>query len=131
MDNESITKLIKPGHEIVNEWQNMRVKDLKRILEQLPDDMAIIIPVIDDEDANHIYGFRHVRTTGVLISEGEQDREVLCLNAAADGQDIADQVYFSGRAVGVKEILFGVSKYDKKNIKNLIATGSITYGVKD
>ena len=112
MDNESIAKLIKPGHEIANKYQDMRVKDLKHILEQLPDDMAVIIPVIDEEDANHSYGFRHVRTAGVLIFEGEQDREVLCLNAAADGQDIADQVYFSGRDVGVKEILFGVSKYD-------------------
>ena len=104
--NESITKLIKPGHEIINEYHNMRVKDLKHILEQLPDDMAVIIPVIDEEDANHIYGFRHVRTAGILISEGEQDREVLCLNAAADGQDIADQVHLSGRDVGVKEILY-------------------------
>ena len=107
MDNESITKLIKPGHEIVNEYQNMQVKDLKHILEQLPDDMAVIIPVIDEEDANHIYDFRHVRTAGVLVSEGEQDREILCLNAAADRQDIADQVHLSGRDVGVKEILFG------------------------
>ena len=112
MDNESIVKLMKPGHEIANEYQNMRVKDLKHILEQLPDDMTVIIPVIDEEDANHIYGFRHVRTAGVLISEGEQDREAFCLNAAADGQDIADQVYFSGRDVGVKEIRFGVSMYD-------------------
>ena len=102
MDNKSIA----------NKYQDMRVKDLKHILEQLPDDMAVIIPVIDEEDANHIYGFRYVRTAGVLISEGEQDREVLCINAAADGQDIADQVYFSGRDVGIKEILFGVSKYD-------------------
>ena len=114
MDDESITKLIKPGHEIINKYQNMRVKNLKHILEQLPDDMAVTIPVIDEEDANHIYGFRHVRTAGVLISEGEHDREVLCLNAAADMQDIADQVHFSGRDVGVKSILFGMSKYDKK-----------------
>lgn len=90
-----------------NEHINMRVKDLKHILEQLPDDMAVIIPVIDEEDANHIYGFRYARTAGVLISEGERDREVLCLNAAADMKDIADQVHLSGRDVGVKEILFG------------------------
>lgn len=90
-----------------NEHINMRVKDLKHILEQLPDDMAVIIPVIDEEDVNHIYGFRHVRTAGVLISEGERDREVLCLNAAADMKDIADQVHLSGKDVAVKEILFG------------------------
>ena len=110
--NESITALIKPGHEIVNEYQNMRVKDLKKILNELPDDMPIIIPVIDEDDANHIYGFRHVRTVGVLISAGEED--ACCLNAAADGQDIADQVHFSGRDVGVKNILFGVSKFNKE-----------------
>lgn len=107
MDNESITKLINPGHEIVHEYQNMRVKDLKHILEQLPDDMAVIMPVIDEEDANHIYGFRHVRTAGILISEGEQDQEVLCLNTAADMKDIADRVHLSGRDVGVKSVLFG------------------------
>lgn len=90
-----------------NEHINMRVKDLKCILEQLPDDMAVIIPVIDEEDANHIYGFRHVRTAGILMSEGEQDQEVLCLNTAADMKDIADQVHLSGRDVVVKEILFG------------------------
>lgn len=92
----------------------MRVKDLKWILSKLPDDMAIVIPVIDEYDANRIYGFRKVRTAGVLISEGEEDREVLCLNAAADGHDIADQVYFSGRDVGVEKILFGTSKYNEK-----------------
>ena len=117
MVNENITKLMKPGREIANKCQNMRVKDLKHILEQVPDDMAVIIPVIDEEDANRIYGFRHVRTAGVLISEGENDREVLCLNAAADEHDICDQVYFSGRDVGVKEVLFGYSKYDKKDNK--------------
>ena len=102
---------------MTNENINMRIKDLKHILEQLPDDMAVIIPVIDEEDANRIYGFRHIRTAGVLISDGENDREVLCLNAAADEHDISDQVYFSGRDVGVKEVLFGYSKYDRKENK--------------
>lgn len=114
MKKESITELIKPGHEITDTYgQDMRVKDLKWILSKLPDDMAIVIPVIDEDDTNRIYGFRKVRTAGVLISEGEEDREVLCLNAADNGHDIADQVYFSGRDVGVEKILFGKSKFDK------------------
>ena len=96
----------------MDKYQNMCVKDLKKILKELPDDMPIIIPVIDENDANHIYGFRHVRTAGVLESYGEDN--ACCLNAAADGQDIADQVHFSGRDVSVKSILFGVSKYDRK-----------------
>lgn len=100
----------------MDEYQNMYVKDLKKILNELPDDMPIIIPVINEDDANHIYGFRHVRTAGVLASYGEDN--ACCLNAAADGQDIADQVHFSGRDVGVKSILFGMSKYDGKENSN-------------
>ena len=101
-------------HLIKNGYKNMLVKDLKKILNDLPDDMPIVIPVIDGRDVNYIYGFRYVRTAGELISDGERDREVLCLNGAADGQDIADQVHFSGRDVSVDKILFGISKYDKK-----------------
>ena len=94
--------------------KNMRVKDLKDILSQLPDDMPVIIPVIDEDNCNRIFGFRYVRTAGELACDSEQDREVLCLNAAADGKDIADQIYLSGRDVSVNKILFGVSKYEKK-----------------
>ena len=97
---------------IKSEYQNMHVKDLKKILNELPDDMPIIIPVIDEDDANYIYGFRYVRTAGILLCGWEQEPEALCLNAAADGQDIADQIHFSGKDVGVNKILFGVSKYD-------------------
>lgn len=103
-------------HNNKSKNQNMLVKDLKKILNDLPNDMPIIIPVIDEDNANHIYGFRYVRTAGELACDSEQDREVLCLNAAADGQDIADQVYFSGQDVSVNKILFGVSKYEKKHL---------------
>ena len=87
--------------------KNMTVKDLKEVLNECPDNMPVIIQVIDEDDANHIYAFRHVRTVGILTSDGEED--ACCLNAAADEQDIADQVHFSGMDVGVKNILFGVS----------------------
>lgn len=97
--------------------KNMRVKDLKDILSQIPDDMPIIIPVIDEDDANHIYGFRYVRTAGILISQGEKDDRVLCLNAA-DKEDIADQVYFSGKDVGVEKVLYGMSKYEESGDHN-------------
>lgn len=90
--------------------KDMRVKDLKNILDCLPDDMLVIIPAIDEDNANHIYGFRMVRTAGILICDSEDDREALCLNAAADGLDIADQVFGSGRDVGVRSILFGERK---------------------
>ena len=92
--------------------KNMTVKDLKEVLNKCPDNMPIIIPIIDEDDANHIYGFRRVRTVGILTSYGEED--ACCLNSAEYEQDIADQIHFSGKNVGVKSILFGMSKYDKK-----------------
>lgn len=64
-----------------------------------------------------IFGFRFVRTAGLLSSEGEEYRTVLCLNAAKD-EDIADQVHFSGKDVSVDKILFGQSKYDKGESKS-------------
>ena len=90
--------------------KNMTVKELKEVLNECPDNMPVIIPVIDEDDVNHIYGFRHIRTAGVLTSYGEED--ACCLNSAADGYDIADQIHFSGNDVCVKSVLFGVSKYD-------------------
>lgn len=93
---------------------DLRVKDLKTILEGLPDDMLIIIPIMDEDDVNRIYGFRKVRTVGILEDEYEDDRDrkALCLNGAANGADIADQIDFSGRDVSVKTILYAYSKYD-------------------
>lgn len=93
---------------------NMTVSNLKSIIADLPDDMPVIIPVIDEEDCNRIFGFRHVRTAGILLDKGAKDERVLCLNAA-NKQNIADQVHFSGRGVGVEEILYGESQYEKKS----------------
>ena len=92
--------------------KNMTIADLKEIIKDLPNDMPVIIPVVDEDDCNRIFSFRFVRTAGLLSDEGEEYRTVLCLNAAADENDIADQVHFSGKDVGVEKILFGHSKYD-------------------
>ena len=93
---------------------DLRVKDLKTILDGLPDEMMIVIPVVDEDDVNKIYGFRRVRTVGILEDQYEEecDKKVLCINGAASGADIADQVYFSGRDVSMTNILYGYSKYD-------------------
>lgn len=89
--------------------KDMTIKDLKSIIEGLSDSMRIVIPVIDEEDANRIYGFRKIRTAGILSCEAEtpEERKVFCLNAASDCFDIADQVHYSGRDVDVVEILYG------------------------
>ena len=49
------------------EYQIMLVKDFKKILNELPDDMSIIIPVIDGDKINH--DFDYVRTSGFLMSQ--------------------------------------------------------------
>lgn len=87
----------------------LTVGGLKTILEELPDEMPIVIPVIDEDDVNRIYGFRKVKTAGILECEFETENEkkVLCVNGASDGYDIADQVHFSGRDVSVITVLYG------------------------
>lgn len=85
----------------------MRIKDLKSIIQDLPDDMLIVIPVVDEDDVDSIIAFRKVRTAGILVCEHESDPEVLCLNGSTEGYDIADQIESSGREVDVKEVLYG------------------------
>ena len=70
---------------------NMNVKDLKNILATCPDDMDVIIPVMDETDANIIYAFRHVRTAGILSSPTEE-YPALCLNSSENGCDISEQI---------------------------------------
>ena len=90
---------------------NLTIAELKTIINDLPDETPVIIPVIDENDCNRLYGFRYVRTAGILSCEGEKDERVLCLNAA-NNQDIADQVHFSGRDCNVEEVLYGKSKFE-------------------
>lgn len=77
--------------------RNMTVKDLKKILKTLPNDMAVIIPVITTDDANDILAFRFVRTAGILECPDEDPYRVLCINAAADGADIGTQIGIPSR----------------------------------
>ena len=93
---------------------DLRVKDLKTILDGLPDDMLVVIPAVDEDDVNKMYGFRRVRTVGILEDEDEdvRDRKVLCINGASNGADIADQVRYSGRDVVATTVLYAYSKYD-------------------
>lgn len=85
----------------------MTVKDLKDILNKLPDDMVVIIPVITEEDSNELLGFRHVKTAGVLECPGDID--TLCLNSSDNGADISYQVTNStaiDRLVSCKKIMY-------------------------
>lgn len=90
-----------------NYYDYMTVSELKSVLNDLPDDMLVVIPVVDEEDVNHIFGFRKVRTAGILRCETEECSEVICLNGAANGMDILDQIHYSGRDVSVTKLLYG------------------------
>lgn len=96
---------------------DMRIRDLKKIINELPDDMVVVIPVIDEDNSNHILGFRLVRTAGVLECVYEKDPKAFCLNACADNYDLADQVHFSGKDVSVLSVDFGTSKFDTEEKK--------------
>lgn len=94
-----------------NKIYDVTIKDLKNIIEQLPEYMKVVIPIIDEDDANRICGFRKVRTAGVLACEYEKEEpKVLCLNAAWNACDIADQVYNSHKDVDVCEVLWPVKE---------------------
>ena len=70
----------------------MTVADLKRILEDLPDDMPVVIPARVDDDYNILTNCVAVGTAGVLSLRYEATR-VLCLNAIASRVDtIASQI---------------------------------------
>ena len=70
----------------------MTVADLKRILEDLPDDMLVVIPDRVDENYNILTCCVAVGTAGVLSSPYEATK-VLCLNAMSDQNDkISKQV---------------------------------------
>lgn len=99
-----------------NYYDYMRVEDLKSILNKLPDDMLVVIPVVDEEDVNHILGFRKVRTAGILKCETEEESNVLCLNGAWKGQDISDQINHCDNNVDIVEVLYGdFTREEKEN----------------
>lgn len=88
-------------------YDYVHIKDLKEIIKDLPDEMIVVMPVVDEEDVNHIYGFRKVRTAGILRCEAEEETEAFCLNGAMGYNDISDQIKSSGVDPVVKEVLYG------------------------
>lgn len=70
---------------------NITVKDLKEAIKDLPDDMDVIMPVINEDDANEILAFRHIRTIGILECKTENG-PALCLNTSAAGADLYNQI---------------------------------------
>lgn len=74
-------------NEMYERGINVTVRDLRDCLEGLPDDMDVIVPVHDEDDANVIFGYRHVRTIGVLRSPRNPE-PAFCLASSANGADM-------------------------------------------
>lgn len=92
---------------------DMKVRDLKVILNRVDDDMDVIIPVLDLHSNYGIHGFRHVRTAGILVNHYEED-PALCLSAPDNGMDMESQLKccqqhdysYISRATLCKQVLF-------------------------
>lgn len=73
---------------------NLTVGDLKDFLANVKNDMPVIIPVIDEDDSNHILGYRNVRTIGILQDNygPPEDRTALCLCTSNGDLDISQMI---------------------------------------
>lgn len=84
---------------------NLKVRDLKDCLKDLPDDMNVIIPVCSIGDENVILGFRHARTVGLLENRYEKE-PALCVATARDGADLYSLMNFNKRTSTCTKLLF-------------------------
>ena len=85
---------------------NDTVRDLKNMLDGLPDDMEVIVPITNEHNPNHVFGFNRIRTAGILKSPAEQDM-ALCLAPSLGGLDIYSLVNNSKYVIAkVEEMLF-------------------------
>lgn len=84
---------------------DMTVRDLKAALKDLPDDMEVIVTAYAEDDANYIFGFRHVRTAGILKNPYE-DKPALCLAPAMDGADMESLIENMHSDTNCEKVLF-------------------------
>jgi len=77
---------------------NIKVRDLKAILNKCHDDMDVVIPSIDASNVNHLQSFYHARTVGILYNGTEESQHVLCINTSTNWDvDLSDQISQSNR----------------------------------
>lgn len=81
----------------------MTVADLKKILENLPDDMLVVIPNNPDENYHIVSNCVFVGTAGILSTKYEPTK-VLCLNANDKNDKISKQV--DGDSIKCEKVLF-------------------------
>lgn len=87
---------------------NLTVGELKKILEDLPDDIPIVTTNHPEDDVNAVTGYRFIRTVGALSCKSEEHQDVLCLAPAWDGADMAALVNrrFCDSEVFCKKVYF-------------------------
>ena len=69
----------------------MKVKDLKEILNNCPDDADVVMPVWDEErvnDINHLWKI----STAAIIHQYDENEPALLLNTQKDELDISSQL---------------------------------------
>ena len=69
----------------------MKVKDLKEILNNCPDDADVVIPVWDEEHVNDIDHLWKI-STAAIIHQYDENNKALLLNTQKDELDIAGQL---------------------------------------
>ena len=84
---------------------NVNVRDLRKCLEGLPDNMDVIIPVCVEGDENTILCYRHARTIGILESPREE-KPAFCIATAADGADMDTLTKLNAGDTTCKKVLF-------------------------
>lgn len=88
-------------------YKDITVKDMKAMLEDLPDNMPIVFAAFDRDDVDRIHGLYYARTAGVVESEYSSPEAVLCLNTRRNYNDISEQLLYSGKSqVHCTKLLF-------------------------
>ena len=71
----------------------MTIRELKKILWDVPDDMIIVIPNRSyEENGYKIDNGCHVVSTAAILGDVYEGELALCLNASLAGQNIVDQL---------------------------------------
>lgn len=69
----------------------LTVLDLKEAIKDLPDDMAVVLPNVLEDDKDRITGFKYLTTMGT-ISCPYEPQKALCLSSSDYGLDISGQI---------------------------------------
>lgn len=69
----------------------LTVLALKEALKDLPDDMAVVLPNVLEDDKDIITGFKYLTTMGIISNVYEPEK-ALCLSSSDYGLDISGQI---------------------------------------